>query len=90
MRVERTPEKKNNPHFVYKRMDTRLGTICSSQTRVYMFVHKARIGYFFFPGRTCADSSTRLSWEKNMRMVGDNRQSALAVKRAVVEKIQLT
>ena len=27
-------------------------------------VHKARIGYFFFPGRTCADNSSCSSWEK--------------------------
>ena len=39
------------------------------------------------PGRTCADSSTRLSWEKNTRTVGTIGISALAVKRPVVEKI---
>ena len=52
-----------DPCFVYKTMSTCLGTT----KRVFpdaptCFIHKARIGYFFFPGRTCAVNSPHLSW----------------------------
>ena len=53
------------------------GIAILGHTSVRIFVHEAWIGYLFFPGRTCADGSTSLSWEKNLRTVGG--KLALAV-----------